>query len=185
MPELLQFASNEELPAHYGQQIRDFIRIHWHDAYAYNLNAPVCPTEWHPRFCVMVNGPALLSSATAVWKMLDHAGQSYKVYGLSGVLTYPAFREKGYGRHVVEAATTYIRTAGDADIAILWTGSDRHTFYTYTGWEHPESITFTLGDPNNPQPFDAHLMMQFLSERAQRHRADFENGPVYFGPYSW
>jgi GNAT superfamily N-acetyltransferase len=185
MPELLQFDSNEQLPAQYGQQIRDFVRILWHDAYVYDLDAPVCPVDWNPHFCMLVDGPALISSATVVWKMIEHAGQSYKTFGLSGVLTYPAFRKKGHGRSVVDAATDYICTVGDADMAILWTHPDLHAFYAQSGWEHPAGITVTIGNPNSPHPFEGHLMMMFLSERAKTHRPDFEATPVYFGQYSW
>lgn len=183
MPELLEFSSLEQLPAHYAQQIRDFIRIYWHDAYSYDLNASVYPRTLHPHVVAVVDGPALFSSAGVVWKRIEHAGQEYKLYGLSGVLTYPAFRKKGYGRMVVDAATKVIRADAEADIAILWTDPDLHQFYAQSGWEHPQGVTTLVGDP--AEPFDAHLMMLFLSERARQHRTDFESMPVYFGPYSW
>lgn len=183
MPDLLNFPSLEELPAHYSQQIRDFIRILWYDGYVHDVHEPLFPDIWHPHVFALVDGPALFSAATVVWKMIEHAGQQYKTYGLSAVMTYPAFRKKGYGRCVVDAATDAIRTAGDADIAILWTQPTNHDFYALSGWEHPAAITTLVGEP--PQPFPAYLMMLFVSERARQFRADFENTPVYFGPYSW
>lgn len=186
MPNLMHFPSNATLPAHYGQQIRDFVRIHWFDTYAHNgPHAPVCPEELHPHYCTIVDGPALLSSATAVWQMIEHAGQQYKTYGLSGVLTYPAFRKKGYGNRVVEAATGVIRADPAADIAVLWTGADLDGFYDRWGWEHPSSIVLHVGARDTPRKSDGHLMMLFLSERARQRRPEFEAAPVYFGPYQW
>jgi GNAT superfamily N-acetyltransferase len=183
MPDLLQFPSLEELPAHYAQQIRDFIRINWYDGYVHDVHEPLFPASWNPHVIALVDGPALFSSATVVWKMIEHAGQPYKTYGLSSVMTYPAFRKKGYGRCVVDAATATIRAAGDADVGILWTQPHNHNFYAQSGWEHPEGITMLVGEP--PQPFTAYLMMLFLSDRARKHRSDFESTPVYFGPHSW
>jgi GNAT superfamily N-acetyltransferase len=147
------------------------------------VHEPLFPASWNPHVVALVDGPAVFSSATVVWKMIEHAGQLYKTYGLSSVMTYPAFRKKGYGRRVVDAATETIRAVGDADIAILWTDSELHKFYASSGWEHPEAITMLVGEP--PQPYNAYLMMLFLSEHARQHRADFERTPVYFGPYSW
>ncbi len=185
MPEIYHFASNDDLPAHYSQQIRDFMRIVWVDVCGHNLIEPVCPVEWNPHFCILAEGTALISSATVVWKRLEHAGQTYKVYGLSGVMTYPAHRQMGYGRRIVQEATDYIRVAGDADLAILWTGPNLDGFYAQHGWEHPDAITVTVGDPTDPQPVNGHLMMMLLSDHACAHRPDFAAASLYFGPHSW
>jgi GNAT superfamily N-acetyltransferase len=183
MPDILHFASNDELPAHYSQQIRDFMRIVWADTCGDNLTSPVCPVEWHPHFCILAEGTALISSAAAVWKILDHAGQTYKVYGLSGVMTYPAHRKMGYGHRIVQEASDYIRAAGDGDLAILWTGPGLNDFYAQNGWEHPDGMVVRVGDPADPQPVNGHLMMMFLSDHARAHRPDFAAAPLYFGPH--
>jgi GNAT superfamily N-acetyltransferase len=185
MPDILHFASNDELPAHYSQQIRDFMRIVWWEVCGHNLTAPVCPAEWHPYFCILAEGAALISSATVVWKMLDHAGQTYKAYGLSGVMTYPAHRKMGYGHRIVQEATDTIHASSDADLAMLWTGPRLNDFYARNGWKHPEGITITVGDPADPKPDNGYLMMIVLSDHARAHRPDFAAVPLYFGPHSW
>ncbi len=180
MPELLQF-SGETLPEHYEWQIRDFVRIHWYDAFVHNVNETLHPPFWHPTYFIVAEQHALMSSAAAVWIMLEIAGQAYKTYGLSSVMTYPAFRKKGYGNQVVRASTDYIRQQTDADIALLWTSPSLEAFYNQSGWQHSDSIIVTCGDPKNPEPTDFPMMM-FLSERASKLR-DIKT--FYFGEYTW
>lgn len=103
----------DTLPTDYEWQIRDFVRIHWYDAFQHDVNETLHTPFWHPRYFVIANQRALFSAATAVWKPVEINGTAYKTYGLSSVLTYPAFRGKGYGLQVVEAATDYIKQQAD------------------------------------------------------------------------
>jgi GNAT superfamily N-acetyltransferase len=81
----------------------------------------------HPRNFVITEQGVLISHTEVNWRMLDHAGESYKVYGLSAVFTYPAFRREGFGRQVVEAATGFIDKS-DADFAMLFCARDMESF---------------------------------------------------------
>ena len=183
-PELLKYDSNADLPEQYAHQIVSFIRIHWFDAYQFDIHAPAGPEMWHPTYFVLADGPALFSAARALWQTVKHDGNTYKCYGLGAVFTYPAFRKRGYGRQVVDAATQHI-LASDGDLALLWTGPELEPFYGQSGWQHPDKVTVLLGDEDNPEVSDDFFMMLFLSETVKQRRATFDQTPIYFGPWSW
>ena len=107
------------LPEAHAHQIRSFIRMHWHDEYLYDLDAPLFPPERHPRHVVVHERHALLSHARVIWVDFAHAGENWRLYCLGDVLTYPAFRRRGHGGEVVGAATRLIRSDEAADAAIL------------------------------------------------------------------
>jgi GNAT superfamily N-acetyltransferase len=184
MPDIQQFTL-DTLPTDYEWQIRDFVRIHWFDGFQFDVNMTLHPDFWQPAYFVIADQRALFSAATAVWKMVEVNGKSYKTYGLSGVLTYPAFRKKGYGRQVVEAATNYIKQQADADMAILWTNENLLPFYERHGWQHTAKVTVTAGPQDNPELTYGFPMMLFLSEQARQMRPTLDGGTLYFGEYSW
>lgn len=184
MPELLTYESHE-LPSHLAWQVHCFIRIHWFDSFQFDPNATWPSGNFHQKHFVMGEGKALYSYTLVLQKDLEHEGETYTCYGLGAVMTYPAFRRRGYGAQVVGAATDYIREQPEADIAVLWTTADLERFYGQHGWEHTPDIRFLSGDRDDPQVFDQFTMMLFLSEQGQRARERFAHQPVYFGQYTW
>ena len=84
--------------------------------------------ENHPLHFVLVEEGLLIAHGAVVWKYLAHAGETYKAYGLSGVFIHPSFRERGYGRQIIEAGTAYIRNS-EADIGLLWCAPSLKGFY--------------------------------------------------------
>ncbi len=185
MPTITIYPSNEAMPPAVDCQIRSFIRIAWFDAYQFDLHAPLMPAEWHPVHVVLSEQEVVFSYAGVVWQTMQHGGESYKMYGLSSVFTYPAFRRKGYGQQVVRAATAPIEQDKEADIAVLFTDAYLETFYAQSGWEAVPNITFHIGDGSNPQVYNAFTMMRFLSPKGRAAREAFERAPVYFGEYAW
>ncbi len=183
MPQLQQFTL-DELPEHIGWQILDFVRIHWFDIYAHEMEADFFPRSWHSISFVVTEGKALYSAATAIWEDRTFGSETYRVYGLSGVCTYPAFRKKGYGQQVVTAATDYIKAQADADLAILWTGKDLEGFYNQTGWKYPQNFKVTIGDPANPEVSNFPMLL-YLSDRGHALRESLAGQSLYFGEYSW
>jgi len=127
MPTLSRF-TNDDLPDHFAHQIRDFIRIHWFDAFQYDVYAPAMSHDLRPVYFVVAEEPALFSHAAAVTRSVECNGQTYPCGGLSAVLTYPAFWKRGYATQVVQAATDYLN-AGPFDVALLWTHPDDGHFY--------------------------------------------------------
>ena len=176
--------TNNDLPDHFAHQIRDFIRIHWFDIFQYDVHAHAIGEDLKPVYFVMTDEPALFSHAAAVTRSVECNGQTYSCGGLSAVLTYPAFRKRGYASQTVQAATGYLETAS-LDLALLWTDPDKEHFYSRFGWEHPPSIRILTGSQESPEVYDAFTMIHFLSNRSRQQRTDFLSHPIYIGEHSW
>ncbi len=185
MADLLTFAGNE-LPADLKCQILCAHRIEWPGGYVGEnrlrdwLQRPRC----HPRHVLLVEQGLLISYVGVVWKWLEHAGETYKTYGLSGVYTYPAFRREGHGRRLVDAAMAAIR-GSDADVGLFMCEPRNVGFYAAAGWiPMPRSELF--GGPRAaPYPSGEVTLMGFFSEKGKRGRASFASGPIFFDDDLW
>jgi predicted GNAT family N-acyltransferase len=175
----------DSLPEAHAHQIRSFVRLHWHDEYLYDLDGPLFPAERHPRHLVIHDRHALFSHGRVIWVNFAHAGETYRLYCLGDVLTYPAFRKRGHGGEVVAAATRLIAEDPAADAAILFTDPATTAFYAAHGWETMPTLTATFGHPVASDPSEGTAMMLFLSERAKRRRADFETQTLKLPGWGW
>lgn len=167
-------------------QILSFLRMTWPEgSFSQNqMREWVSHQENHPLHIILVDDGFLISHAQVVWKYLTHAGATYKAYGLAGVFTQPAWRERGYGRQVVNAGTAYIKSS-DADIGMLWCAPCLKGFYAASGWLGMEHSKTLIGSPEAPLVYDLLLMILFLSPKGQTGRSSFENEPIYFGADAW
>ncbi len=182
----LRFYSSEDLPPDLKWQILSFLRAAWPEGFEGELRLRdwiALPAD-HPGHVVLVENGLLISHTEVVWRYLDHAGQTYKAYGLSGVFTYPGVRRQGYGKQVVDAGTEIIR-ASDADIGIFHCAPSLGPFYAASGWIPMTGATSLIGPKSAPAISDELMMMLFLSDKGQRGRAAFEQEPFYFGEYTW
>jgi len=175
-----------EIPAYLKWQILSFLRIEWPDGFTglNRLRDWISREEDHPISFMLVEKDILISHAEAVWKYLEHAGETYKVYGLAGVFTYPAFRRQGYGTQVVALATAYIDKSG-ADVGIVFTQPHLKEFYSINGWLPMEKTIVLIGSKQNPIVSNQLVLMRFLSEKGKKGRTSFETIPVYFGEDTW
>lgn len=175
-----------ELPLCLQCQILCHLRTTWPEGFSEEDPRPewLSHLEHHPIHFVLLDGSFIISHAQVVWKYLEHAGETYKAYGLSGVFTCPDFREQGYGRQIVEAGTTYIKSSS-ADMGMLWCAPSLRNFYTASGWIGLDQAKTLVGSKDNPTVYHLLLMMLFLSPKGQQGRPSFENGPIYFGPEAW
>jgi predicted acetyltransferase len=181
MPELLMYKTTAELPAHFYYQMEAFVRIEWVDGDFFDIDLGWLEEAAH---FVVASGKKLISYASVVWVDIELNGESYKCGGLSSVMTFPAFRGKGYGGQVVKAATDFILAEPAADIALLWT--EHEGFYERYGWEQMPTLKTFSGDLDNPESCDDELrMMLFISEKAKNHRGDFEQAEIYIGAETW
>lgn len=137
----------------------------------------------HPVSFVLIENQVVLSHAFVTWRLLVHAGVTYKTYGLSAVFTYPDVRQHGYGRQVVEAATRFILD-GDADVALLRCQPELKRFYGASGWIAMDEMKILYGAKENPIEGDR-IMMLFVSEKGRQNRAAFAREPMYVGEYMW
>jgi GNAT superfamily N-acetyltransferase len=178
--------SDEEVPAGIKCQVLSFHRLQWWEDYTgeNRLRDWIQPPELHPAHVAIVEDGVLISYAAVVWKLLEHAGAVYTTFGLSGVLTYPAFRGQGYGRRVVEAATEVIR-ASDADIGLFTCEPSLSHFYAASGWIPMERAVLQCGPRSAPLTTTQRAMMGFFSEKGRHGRPSFESLPIYFGHNLW
>jgi len=177
---------SEQLPPHLKCQILSFLRMMWPMGFMgkNRLRDWISREEDHSISMMLVEEDILISHTQVVWKLLDHAGETYKVYGLSGVFTYPAFRGQGYGRQIVDKGTTYI-DATDADIAMFHCDKSLKLFYENSGWIPMETAVTYVGPQDDPVISKELLMMRFLSPHGETARPAFETIPFYFGEDTW
>lgn len=185
MPSIQIFDSNKALPLAFEHQIRAYVRILWHDAYTYDLNAPLVPDERHPQYVVLAEQHALISAARVNWVTVQYMGEILKIYCLGDVFTYPAFRKQGHAHKVVEAATRLIRSDKSADAAILFTDPVLETLYGQSGWQHIAELNASIGTEDNPEAYPAFAMMLILSDKGISAKAKFASNPIFLPGYGW
>jgi GNAT superfamily N-acetyltransferase len=175
-----------ELPPLRKCQIHSFMRIEWTEGYMgqKQFREEVWPEgeAQNTVHFVLEERGFVISHAGVVWKRIEHDGETYETGGLTGVLTFPDFRRRGYGTQVIEAATRYIVDKG-ADIGL--TTSHLRSFYTRLGWVPMEMTNILHGDPANPTVVDELVLMLFLSEKGKRGRVTFEGRRIHVGAKSW
>ena len=177
---------DNEIPPQWKCQILCFLRMMWPKGFMgeNRLRDWISTEDNHSISIMLVEQNILISHTEVVWKYLDHAGETYKAYGLSGVLTYPAFRGQGYGKRIVERGTAYI-DASDADIAMFHCDKSLKEFYMRCGWIPMETAVTYVGPKTNPYVSNELLMMRFYSEHGKKSRPAFETIPFYFGEDTW
>ncbi len=134
-------------------------------------------------FYVVERG-VVISHADVSQRTLTHRGESYRLAGVGEVMTCPTFQHEGHGTRVVAAATDFILRS-DADLAMLFTAPELSGFYQQSGWVPLPDLRVTFGDPAQPISSDEFVMMRFITERAQQHQADFEQGVIFVGASMW
>lgn len=187
MAELLTFTS-AEFPDSLKWQVVSFLRVQWPDGFTgeNHLRDWVTREDDHPIHIVLVEQRLLISHTNVVWRYLDHDGETYKAYGLTGVFTFPSFRGQGYGSQVIAAGTTYIQRS-EADIALLYCDASLRNLYARLGWIPMDTSISYIGTEEQPELVDDEiLMMLFLSAKGQRGISAFETRPIHFGgDHTW
>jgi GNAT superfamily N-acetyltransferase len=180
MVRLLDYPT-EQLPPRWKWQILSFQRAIWPEGFTGDnrLRDWITKSDDHPISFLMVERHILIGHVNVVWKYLNHAGTTFKAYGLTGVFTYPSFRGQGYGSQLVKHATNYIITQ-DADIAVLNCEDQNVSFYQRAGWESLRHAHTLIGPRDNPMKVDEILMMRFISPKGRNARQAFEEGQLYF-----
>lgn len=176
---------DSELPESSKWQILDFLRIVWSGGFEDKNRTRdwISKPSHHPLHFVLVEANNLLVSYVGVvWKYLNHAGQKYKMYGLSGVFTYPQFRGQGYGLNLVKKAKQYIDKS-DGDICLF--PSKLTNFYEKAGFLRMKKVTLIEKPEEEPVSNNENVYMLFLSEKAKSKKRDFETKPIYFGETVW
>src|SRR5437764_7687958 len=101
MPELRTYRRHE-MPRDLAWQVRSYTRIQWPFLDVTGSDWwDFTPREDNPVHFVIADGDLLISHASVNWRNVRHSGQTYNVFGLSTVFTYPAYRKCGHAQRVV------------------------------------------------------------------------------------
>ena len=174
-----------ELPAHIACQVLSFLRITATEGFVGpNLYRDWITSTPEATEHVIIDCDGILISHTEVKSaMLSHAGRTYRAFGLSGVMTYPAFRRQGFGRRVVRLGTDRMAEQG-ADIGLFNCAPDLRGFYEAEGWEAMDSTRTLYGDPAQPRVSDELLMMRFF-RLSTSEQESFRETDLYVGSETW
>jgi len=184
MDQLKIFYNISDIPPLIKQQIIDFLRMEWPDGFQgeNRLRNWSSKEKDHPVLFTLVEENTLISHVAVVWKHIKHLDETYKVYALSGMFTYPQFRKQGYGERILNAAKKYM-LAQDGDMIIVH--STLQGFYEKAGFESMPHIVTLVGDPSNPTKSDEKVFMLCITEKGKNGKASFESAPFYFGEDMW
>lgn len=178
--------ADETLPADLKRQILAAHRREWPEGF--DPRQPprdrIQPARYRPLHFLLVERDLLVSYVGVVRTTLTHAGETYRTYGLSGVCTEPAFRRRGHGRNLVDAATDHIR-GSDADIGLFSCPPARRGFYAAAGWTPMDDSPLFGGPKGDPRPSGELTMMGFFSDQGKRGKASFAATPIVFGDEIW
>ena len=172
-----------ELPERLLWQTLESLRGEWPSAFTgakagrTQLNDPAL----HAMIFSLVVDGQLASHLSVPRKTIVHHGGSYKAYGLSGVLTVPAFRGNGYGERTVRAAIEFMEQDG-ADIGLFTSDPSLRTYYERCGWTLLEGASLVGGTRARPFPSDALGKItfgRFFSARAQARQSDFLGAAIW------
>jgi GNAT superfamily N-acetyltransferase len=169
MPDFTTYPNSDFPPALKWQALA-FIRVQWPSVFAGNrqfVTEPF-PPELGPVHFVASEGELLISYAAIIRIDVEHARNTYKTYGFGNMLTFPSFREKGFGGQVLDMATGYIKHS-NIDVAILFCDRKLEGFYSKRGWELTRSPT-RIGTPNQHKTYDGSRMMLFVSSKGRQGR---------------
>lgn len=181
------FQSDRELPDYLKWQILSFLRFNSPEGFQgqnENRNWINNPKDTPIHVAITTDSNNLISYCSVVRKKLEHAGFTYNCWGLTGIMTYPPFRNRGFGKQVVDLGTKLIREGG-ADIGMFHCSHKLKNFYIKSGWEPMEKTVVYVGDQAKPRKSTELTLMIFVSERAKSNKIDFESKPVYFGEDTW
>jgi predicted N-acetyltransferase YhbS len=171
--------SQRDFPAALKWQALAFMRVEWPSIFAGErlFVTETFPPELDPVHFVAAEKNLLIAYASIIRLDIEHAGGAYRVYGFGNMLTFPSFRDQGYGWQVAELATDFIKQS-DVDIAALFCEPKRESFYARHGWQGTHAPT-RIGTVDQYKVDEFLRMMLFVSEKGRQGREDFEEQPVY------
>jgi GNAT superfamily N-acetyltransferase len=172
---------NDTLPPELDAQVLALLQAEYPELAAGRTQRSLNDPRTNPTLMVLLDGEEVLSYLAIPSKTIQHAGEEYRAYGLSSVITNPAYRRRGYGRRIVTAAHDFI-AASDADIGVFTSDPPLVDFYLGCGWSLMAGTWLVGGSREKPFPSNELgkcTYMGFFSEKARAHRADFEGVPIY------
>lgn len=141
--------------------------------------------ELRPVYFLAVEDRTVQSYGRTIRAQFEHLGQRFTIYGLGDVVTRPAARRRGFGSHVVGAATAHIGRQCDADVAALLTEPKLESFYARHGWRHMPNLVLSTREQHTLRNLEGFPMALFASAAGQAALAFFHAQPLVVPGDEW
>lgn len=181
----MRYNSTETIPPHLEAEIRALLLAEWPAPDTDDAASPLIVPELQPMFFILTDENQVLSYARTIQATVSHLGQNFKLAGLGDVITKPEFRRSGYGRLVVEEATSHIQSDREADAAVLLTEPKLEAFYRGSGWGIVPGLSVATSEYDESASDEVIPMMLFLSAKAQATRAIFPKETLLLPGDEW
>ncbi|WP_307853994.1 GNAT family N-acetyltransferase [Streptomyces tagetis] len=147
---------------------------------------PVHDPALSPLSVLLVDDGRVLAALDVLAKEITHRGHRYAAGGLSTVVTDPAVRHRGHGRHLVTEARRMMAEL-PFDLALFTCDRPLRGFYESAGWQVLAGTVLVGGTPADPFPsdapgFDKVTLAGFFSPAARRAQATFAGARVGLYP---
>ena len=113
-------------------------------------------------------------------KELVHKEIDYMAYGLSEVVTHPAYRRRGLGTQMLRRAADFILSQRP-DISIFTCAPKYAAFYGSAGWQTARGASLVGGLSAAPFRSDSLglvTMIRWISDKGIAHKKDFEDTDI-------
>lgn len=137
--------------------------------------------DTHVSSFVLVDNDLAMSHVAVVGKDIKHKDQTYKIFGLSEVVTHPSYKKSGYGLQLIKEAARFIENS-EPDLSIFTCDPSIIPFYKQGGWTHIKDTCLvggTLEKPFRSDSLGLATMIRFYSDKAVKYRHDFEGTDIY------
>jgi aminoglycoside phosphotransferase (APT) family kinase protein len=137
--------SDDALPDGLKWQILSFLRIVFPDGFvgANRYRDTITQPKHHPHHLLYVANDLVVSHVEVVHRQIEHEGATYTACAPTGVLTFPSFRQEGWGGKLVRQAACRIEASG-VDLGLICCGPKNVGFYV-----RPARPGQTLGQPSS------------------------------------
>ena len=131
----------------------------------------------HPMTVLLVSGGVVVAALDVLSKSLTHRGETYRVSGLSTVVTARTERRSGHGTRLVRAAHELVAESG-VDLALFTCDRELAGFYLAAGWTLLRDTVLIGGTPadqlcSDAPGFDKVTLGDFFSANARRNADTF------------
>jgi len=137
-----------------------------------------------PLSMLLLDEGRVVSALDILSKDIHHRREAYAASGLSSVVTDPAQRNHGFGRHLVQTACEEIGRRR-ADLGLFTCDPSLQRFYEKAGWRRLSGTVLIGGTPDQPLPSDRLgkiTMGHFYSARASRDAQAFIGARIELYP---
>jgi len=138
------------------------------------------PPQWRALVYDAPDRRELASTLEILRRPIDVGGQSVNAGGVSGVMTRPAWRRRGFASEGLRAAGAFLRDPLRVDFGLLICDPALAPFYGRAGWR-AVAAPLTFDQPDGPTSFDEPTAILILPCR----RSNWPPGPINLRGLPW